>query len=50
MTTECPNCHMDNAYCDGVQYVCPDCDFEWPCDEIDWAENEQEEIDEDDDY
>jgi protein PhnA len=29
MTTECPNCGMENAYHDGVNYVCPDCDYEW---------------------
>lgn len=34
MTTECPFCHMDNAYCDGVEYVCPDCGKTWDCDEI----------------
>lgn len=39
MTVECPFCYMDNAYCDGVEYVCPDCGRTWPCDEIpddDW--------------
>ena len=25
---------IDNAYCDGVEYVCPDCDSTWPCEEI----------------
>ena len=34
MTTECPFCGMDNAYCDGVEYVCPDCDSTWLCNEI----------------
>ncbi len=39
MTVECPFCFMDNAYCDGVEYICPDCGRTWPCDEIpndDW--------------
>lgn len=44
MTTECPFCGMENAYCDGVEYVCPDCDHTWPCDEIpdndDWEDDE----------
>jgi hypothetical protein len=29
MEISCPNCSNENAYFDGVQYVCPDCDFEW---------------------
>lgn len=45
MTTECPYCGMDNAYCDGVEYVCPDCGHTWPCDEI----PNDDEWDEDDD-
>lgn len=39
MTIECPFCGMDNAYCNGVEYECPDCDRTWPCDAIpddDW--------------
>jgi uncharacterized Zn finger protein (UPF0148 family) len=28
-TCTCPNCGMDNAYFDGVVFVCPDCDHEW---------------------
>lgn len=28
-TCTCPKCHMENAYHDGVVFVCPDCDFEW---------------------
>ena len=31
MTIECPFCGMDNAYCDGVEYVCHST---WPCEEI----------------
>ncbi len=26
---ECPKCGRDNAYCDGVEYICPDCDYTW---------------------
>ena len=37
---ECPNCGNENAYCDGVRYVCPDCDYEWDCDEIEALEEE----------
>lgn len=28
------SCLNENAYFDGVNYVCPDCGREWPCDEI----------------
>lgn len=46
MTTECPFCDMDNAYCNGVEYVCPDCDATWSCDEIpnddDWEDNDED--------
>lgn len=49
MTTECPFCGMENAYCDGVEYVCPDCDRTWPCDEIpdddDWVETDSNDDD-----
>lgn len=27
-------CLNENAYFDGVNYVCPDCGREWPCDEL----------------
>ena len=37
---ECPNCGNENAYCDGVRYVCPDCDYEWDCDEIEVLEED----------
>ena len=49
MTTECPFCGLDNAYCDGVEYVCPDCGRTWPCDEIpnddDWDDDDDEDFD-----
>lgn len=28
-TCTCPKCQMENAYYDGVVFVCPDCDYEW---------------------
>lgn len=31
---QCIFCLNENAYFDGVNYVCPDCGREWPCDEI----------------
>lgn len=50
MTTECPFCGMENAYCDGVEYVCPDCDRTWPCDEIPDDDDWEEDDDDDDDF
>jgi protein PhnA len=29
LNTECPKCHSESAYHDGVCYVCPDCEYEW---------------------
>lgn len=29
MTVECPICGSEDAYHDGVSYVCPDCDYTW---------------------
>lgn len=29
MEVNCPSCSYDNAYFDGVNYVCPDCDYTW---------------------
>lgn len=26
---ECPSCSRDNAYHNGLEYVCPDCGHEW---------------------
>ena len=41
MNVECPFCGLDNAYCNGVEYVCPDCDRSWECKEIpdDWDDD-----------
>ncbi len=49
MTTECPNCGNGNAYCDGVEYVCPDCDSTWPCREIPDDAHDGYDDDDDDD-
>ncbi|QZT37909.1 hypothetical protein K5X82_03170 [Halosquirtibacter xylanolyticus] len=27
--TDCPKCQGENAYHDGMGYVCPDCGHEW---------------------
>ena len=29
MNTECPKCHSEDAYHNGVTYECPECDYEW---------------------
>lgn len=26
----CPQCTLNNTYPDGVNYICPDCGYEWP--------------------
>ena len=26
----CPQCGLENTYPDGINFVCPDCSFEWP--------------------
>ena len=26
----CPQCGLENTYPDGANFVCPDCNFEWP--------------------
>ena len=30
--TECPRCHSEDAYHNGVCYECPECDYEWASD------------------
>lgn len=42
MTTECPKCGLDNAYFDGVEYVCPDCGYSWTDGDTDhlWDDDE----------
>lgn len=29
MKIQCPKCGNDQAYHNGVNYECPDCDYEW---------------------
>ena len=29
LNTTCQNCGSENAYHNGVNYECPDCDHEW---------------------
>jgi hypothetical protein len=29
MNVTCPNCEIENAYHDGVAYICPNCDYSW---------------------
>lgn len=38
---ECPQCGSEEAFCDGLRYVCPECGLKWPCAEIDSAENDR---------
>ena len=26
----CAQCGLENTYADGINFVCPDCSFEWP--------------------
>lgn len=44
MAVQCknPNCQSENAYHDGVRYVCPDCGYEWD-DDIEWDDDSDEE-------
>lgn len=43
LNTECPNCLEENAYFNGVEYECPDCDYTWRAiDEADVEEMEDE--------
>lgn len=42
MTVDCPHCGYDDAYCNGLEYECPNCGHVWPCPEIDEAEAEYE--------
>lgn len=39
----CPQCGEENAYFDGAEYYCPDCDYSWD------ADVEFDESDDDDD-
>lgn len=28
-TLTCPKCQMENAFFDGIMFLCPDCDYKW---------------------
>lgn len=43
LNTDCPNCGSENAYHNGVEYECPDCDYVWGGDELDSEEDNEEE-------
>ena len=34
----CPQCTLENTYQDGSNYVCADCGYEWPMNEVAEAE------------
>lgn len=43
LNVDCPNCGMENAYHNGVEFECPDCDYTWGDNlENDEDENEDE--------
>src|SRR5690606_71273 len=46
-TCTCVNCGYENAYFNGVNYECPDCDFEWDEDGNNIFKNDYYEEDED---
>ena len=33
MNVTCPKCHMENAYHNGIDMECPDCDNKWSINE-----------------
>ncbi|MDY4280877.1 MAG: zinc ribbon domain-containing protein YjdM [[Pasteurella] mairii] len=39
----CPNCHSEYTYHDGVQFVCPDCAHEWSLQDM-VEENEEKTV------
>ena len=47
---ECPNCGNDNAYFDGVECVCPDCDYTWSDPDLKTDEEEWDEAGRPDDW
>lgn len=52
MNIECPNCGSENAYYNGVEYECPDCDYTFSdemCFDDDGDEDLYDDIFEDDD-
>ncbi|AAP95684.1 hypothetical protein A6046_01670 [[Haemophilus] ducreyi] len=37
----CPTCKSENTYHDTIQFVCPDCAYEWTGEEINTADEDQ---------
>ncbi|MBF0785142.1 alkylphosphonate utilization protein [Muribacter muris] len=37
----CPSCKGENTYHDSVQFVCPDCSYEWTGNEVEEADEDQ---------
>jgi uncharacterized Zn ribbon protein len=42
MNTSCPNCGMETAYFDGVEFCCPDCDYTWSDNQFSFEEDDDE--------
>ena len=40
----CPQCTLENTYPDGLNYICPDCAFEWPILAVAAAEEEDDRV------
>lgn len=37
----CPACKGENSYHDSIQYVCPDCAYEWSGEEVEVQDDDQ---------
>lgn len=37
----CPKCKSENTYHDSIQFVCPDCAYEWNGEEIEEQDEDQ---------
>lgn len=37
----CPQCKGENTYHDSIQFVCPDCSYEWTGEEAETQEDDQ---------
>ena len=38
----CPKCNSENTYHDAIQFVCPDCAYEWTGEEV--AEDDEDQL------
>ncbi|MDR2447879.1 MAG: hypothetical protein LBD58_11445 [Treponema sp.] len=47
-TTICPNCGQEGAYFNGINYECPDCDYEWSDEDESEYEDEWDEWNDED--